>query len=199
MNDLKKKPIYSYSKLDELKILFSNLLWTVIDILSCKTPKIGIIYDKFIKKEYLREIKLFELSRSKKILHIGCGPYPITSIMLSDISNGKIVGIDKNPNVTNWAKKMIYKKNLGERINIKCGDGINFPLEGFDTIIISSCSIPKYKIIEHLFENAPCNCKIVVREQPGPDKLVLGYINLYKDKIECIKKINTSAYPTAKF
>jgi len=199
MNKKGGKTIYSYSLFDKTKIFNSNLFWKIVDILSCKIRKIAKIYDKLIITEYMREMEIFEISESKKILHIGCGAYPITTFALSTVNDRKIVGIDKNHAAIKRATKVISDKNLDECVSVKYGDGSNFPLEGFDTIIVSSCSIPKYKILEHLFDNAPSKCKIIVREQPGPGKLVSGYIDLYHDKVNVIKKIDNNAFPTSKW
>lgn len=199
MNKGEKKPSYSYSLFDKIKIWQSNLFWKVVDILSCKLTKVATIYDKLIIKEYIQEIERFEISKSKKILHVGCGSYPITLFTLSNMNSGEIVGIDKSNNAIKRATRFISDKNLDECISIKYGDGSNFPLEGFDTIIVSSCSIPKYRILEHLFDNAPSNCKIIVREQPGLGNLVSEYIKSYDDKIDVIKKIDNNAFPTFKW
>jgi len=199
MNKGEKKPPYSYSLFDMIKIWQSNLFWKVVDILAYKLTKVAKIYDKLIIKEYIREMEIFEISKSKKILHIGCGSYPITSFTLSNMNSGKIVGIDKSNNAIKRATRFISDKNLDECISIKYGDGSNFPLGGFDTIIVSSCSIPKYRILEHLFDNAPSNCKIIVREQPGLGNLVSEYIKLYDDKIDVVKKIDNNAFPTFKW
>ncbi len=198
MNNGEKKLPYSYSFYDKIKIWQSNLFWRVVDILSFKLTKVAKIYDNVIK-EYEREIEIFEISESKKILHIGCGSYPITAYTLSNMSKGEIVCIDKSNKAIKRSVRYISDKNLNERISIKHGDGASFPLEGFDTIIISSCSIPKFRILEHLFNNAPPNCKIVVREQPGPGNFVSEYIELCSDKVDVVKKVDNKAFPTAKW
>ncbi len=199
MNKGEKKPYYSYSLFNKIRIWRSNLFWKVVDILSCKLTKVAKIYDKLIIKEYIREMEIFEISKSKKILHIGCGSYPITSFTLSNMNSGEIVGIDKSNNAIKRATRFISDKNIDEHISIKYGDGSNFPLDDFDTIIVSSCSIQKHAILEHLFENAPKNCKIIVREQSGLAHLVSDYIELYRDNISFEKKIEHNAFQTAKW
>ena len=194
-----EKHVYSYTSLDKFKIKRSNFFWKIVDITSCKIPKIAKIYEKSIIKEYLQEEDLFEISKSKKILHIGCGSYPLTCIALSNINNGKIVGIDNKHANVNRALKIISNKGLGERVSLRYGDGSSFPLSDFNTIIVSSCSTPKSKILEHIFENAPSNCKIIIREQVGLEKLVLDYIDLYKDKLDVIEEIYNNAVLTSKW
>lgn len=190
-----KKISYSYSLLDKMKILSSNIFWKVADILSCRFTKLAYIYDRLIVKSYENEIGQFDISKSKKILHIGCGSYPITAIVLSRMSNGEIIGIDKSKNSIKRAERYISKKNIGIRVSVQHGDGSKFPLEGFDTIIISSCSIPKYIILEHLFNDAPSKSKIIVRERSKQVKPILQHINSYSEDIEFFRKIDNKSSP----
>lgn len=189
-------PVYRYNVLDKLLIILNNFYWKWIDIFSLKFDVIANIYETSISKEYEREIDLFELSNSKNILHVGCGSYPITAITFSELNGSKIVGIDSNLESVKRAQLSIKKKNIEDKITIKHGNGADFPLDGFDTVIISSCSIPKTKILQNVFENAKPNSKIIVREQYGPNKLIYDCIKYYRD-VELVKKINNRAYPTA--
>ena len=97
---------------------------------------------------------MFNLKNAENILHIGCGAFPISAMILHEVNGGKIVGIDSNSKFVNLARKVINNKNLSDRIEIKHGNGMSFPLNDFDTIIISSCSNPKIKILEHVFKTA---------------------------------------------
>ncbi len=189
----------SYSLFDKIKILRSNLFWKFVDIFSCKLKKIAEIYERVVVTEYNREIEKFGISKSKRVLHIGCGSYPITAFVLANNNIEKIVGIDKSKFSIKSAKNIISNRGLSNQVMLKYGDGVNFPLKDFDTIIISSCSIPKWKILENIFNNAPSNCKIIAREQPGPSKVVSECIKVYSDKINFINKIDNRAFPTSKW
>ena len=199
MNKSKDKIVYSYTIPDKIKIKCTNFFWKIFDILSYKIKKIAGIYDKLISSEYIRENKMFDIEKSKSILHIGCGSYPLTAMTLSKLNGGKIVGIDKSYSAIKRANRVISDKNLKERVSVKLGNGSNFPLDDFDTIIVSSCSIPKNMILEHLFENAPKDCKIIIREQPGPAHLVSDYVELYRDNISIEKEIENNAFRTSKW
>jgi hypothetical protein len=59
---------------------------------------------------------------------------------------------------------MIQKNHLENQISIQHGDGLNYPVDTFDYIIVSSCSLPKVQILRHLFEKAKSQSNIVVRE-----------------------------------
>ena len=193
--NLKSKK-YRYNFLDILVIKKTNLFWKVVDYLSYKLEKLGNLYEKIISKNYVRESKIFDISESKNILHIGCGAYPITTITLAKFNGGNIVGIDKNQKAVEKADYLIRKKGFIDRVKIEKGSGESYPVDKFDTIIVSSCSTPKSKILENLFNSAKPDCKIIIRESFGPGKLVSSYIDVYDGCISFVNRIHNYTFPT---
>jgi len=187
---------YNYSVLDVYRIKSSNMIWYVLDFLSCKFNRFAKKYQNSLENEYKRESEIFKLENSKKILHIGCGAYPLSAMLLYELNGGKIVGIDNNTKFVRFAKSVIDKRKFTDRIEIKHGDGETFPLDDFDTIIISGCSVPRIKVLSHIFETAKPNTKIIVRELYCQNRPVEKMINHFKN-INVIKKIDNHPYPTA--
>lgn len=142
----------------------SNCFWEVADSWSYKNDKIAKIYDRSIGKEYRKEYETCGIASDANILHIGCGAYPLTEIVLADCSIGQIIGIDKNPLTVQKAMRVIQRHKLENHISITHGDGLSYPVEDFDVIIVSSCSLPKVKILEHLFLKAKPHSTIIARE-----------------------------------
>jgi precorrin-6B methylase 2 len=190
------KKDYNYTVLDIYRIKRSNLWWYVIDYLSCKFNRFAIKYQKAVVNEYRRESERFKLEHAKKILHIGCGAYPISAMLLYEMNGGKIVGIDRNTKFVKFAKRVINDKNLSDRIEIKQGDGKTYPLDDFDTIIISGCSVPRIKVLGRIFKAAKPNSKIIVREIYCQNRPVVKLINSFKN-IKIVNKIDNHPYPTA--
>jgi len=156
--------------------IFSRYFWKFADILACNNRKIAEFYEKKIGFQYRREYEAFGLMKYSRILHIGCGAYPLSEIILSESSTLKIVGIDKNPKAIDAAIKIIQKKNLEKRVKIIKGDGINYKVKDFDVIIVSSCSTPKEKILDNVFKNVNKNIIIIVREINSNKNNILDYI-----------------------
>lgn len=179
---------YTYTPKEIYSIKKSNYLCKCIDYLACKIEKFAELYEKSISREYEKESKMFDISESNNIIHVGCGAYPITAITLAKMNDKKIVAIDRNPRTVKLAKQVINKKNLHDLIIIENGDGRSYPLERFDTIIVSSCSIPKIEILKHVFKTAKPNSKIIVRELYGASRVVVNCIGSHED-IELVKKI----------
>ena len=194
----KNCPMFEYSFKMKFNISKSNYFWKAIDFIACKVKRFATLYENTISKEYKREGELFKISESKNILHIGCGAYPVTAITLARLNGSKVLGIDKDAKAIKMATNVINKNNLQDKISFDIGDGRSYPVERFDTIIISSCSVPKIDILKHIFKTAKINCKIIVREINGASDLVVDCINLHKN-IEIIKRIGNHPFPTSKW
>jgi precorrin-6B methylase 2 len=172
----------------------TNFFWDIIDVLAHENRKIAELYEKIIGEEYKKEFVSFGISKGNKVLHIGCGAYPLTEIELAKLFNVKVVGIDKNPLAVKLANEVIQKERLGKKIKIEHGDGVNHPVNKFDVIIISSCSSPKLKILEHIFKIAKKQSVIIVREIDAAVERVLEYINSRNDVTQ-VKKIHHTPFP----
>jgi len=190
--------ISEYSFRTKFNISRYNYFWKAIDFVACKIKRFAKIYENTISKEYIREGELFKISEAKNILHIGCGSYPVTAITLAKLNGSKVVGIDTDEKAIRMANDVVNKNNLQDKISIDIGDGRSYPLEKFDTIIISGCSVPKIDILKHIFKSANINCKIIVREIPGASDSVMDCINLHKN-IKIINRIGNHPFPTSKW
>jgi len=152
--------------------------------------KIAKRYDISAYKKYQKEVKDLDIVKAKNILHIGCGSYPATAIALAHILEAKIVTLDKNPKVIEYAKNIIRKKNLEEKITIALGNAVEYPIKNFDVIIIGGACYPKQKILDHLFETAKPQTKIILPLSIIYYKLIFQYFTI-PDNILIEKKIKS--------
>lgn len=129
----------------------------------------------------MEENEKFDLSNTKRILHIGCGSYPITAMKLAEMGYGNIITIDEDLKALKRANKVIDAKNLNGIIQAKYGSGASYPLEEFDTIIVSGCSVPKEQVLEHIFKNSKPETKIIVRKTKFDVDSLINRLNLPKD------------------
>jgi precorrin-6B methylase 2 len=184
--------------LDKIAIFFikkmSNCFWDVADNWSYKNETIMRIYNKTIGKEYRKEYENCGISSHSNILHIGCGSYPLTEMVLASCTKGRIVGIDKNNQSVERGRQVIKKNNLDNRIILKHGDGCDFPVEEFDMAIVSSCSQPKVKILSHLFEKMNLNSTIIIREVDIATKDILNCIDARPD-VQLKQQIRHNPFP----
>ena len=144
--------------------LISNTFWEIADYFSYQSKTAAKMYDNRIGDEYQKEYESCGVASARKILHIGSGAYPLTEMALAAVSNGQVVGIDKKLATVQKGSKIVAQRGMQDRINIRHGDGRTYPVAEFDTIIVSSCSLPKIPILEHLAVMARPKTNIIVRE-----------------------------------
>ena len=154
-----------------------------LDILSHQNDKIAQYYERSIGKEYESECKAFHILKGKKILHVGCGSYPLTEMTIAKLFDVNVVGIDKNMRAVQRAHEVILKKHFDKKITIEQGNGTEYPVEKFDMIIVSSCALPKKGILNHVFEKAKKNSTIIIRDLDIATNEILDCIHEHKNII----------------
>ena len=176
----------------------SGYYWCIVDNLAFKLDNLAErYYKKSIGAEYRREYKTFDISKEDKVLHIGSGAFPLTEIILAETIGATVVGIDSSMKAVNSADDVVHKKNLQDKIKINYGNGIDYPINDFDVVIVSSCASPMVKIVEHIFKTAKNNSKIVVREMEASVKPLIRYINMQRN-VFIVKKIDHHPFPFLK-
>jgi len=141
----------------------SNFFWQFVDIFSCKMERFAHNYELSAGKKYEEEFKIFGISNGSKILFVGCGQYPITAIVLARSYDVKIIAIDKNSKAIKLAKRIIHEKNLEDKITIEEGNGLNYPVDKFDVVILGGLLFPKKLILNHVSESVKPGTKIILR------------------------------------
>ncbi|MCJ7572171.1 MAG: class I SAM-dependent methyltransferase [Candidatus Thermoplasmatota archaeon] len=187
---------YLTSDYERINLKIINLFWYIVDRLSSISDFFAELYEKTVGNEYRKERDKFNLSKSKKILFIGCGPYPITALILAEMNGVRIVAIDHNEKCVKISRKVLEQKNINRKISVELGEGLNYPLKGFDTIIASGCSQPKIQVINHILQNSDRKSKIIIREAYYKDKIIKDIIKNFGD-VELITKIKNHAFRTS--
>lgn len=144
---------------------YVNTYWTIIDLLSNKFSILSkYLYQNTIKDEYSKEHAILHLKQSDKILHIGCGVFPYSAIILSKKKNNNIIAIDNNKKAIHYAKQMIQKRKLEKSIQVKRGEGSTFDLSPYSIIISSSCVDSSIGILQNIINTAKPGTQIIIRE-----------------------------------
>lgn len=165
-------------------------------MLACRIKKVASLYEETVGMAYREEKEKFVISNSKKLLHIGGGDYPITAIILSEKNNMQITIIDNNSRAVKAANKVLQKKFLNGKIKADHGDGRNYSLDGFDTIVVSGCSVPKVKVLEHVLKDSKPKCKIIIRDSYLDIENIINNLDP-KHNIKIIDKIKFYPIPTS--
>jgi len=134
-----------------------------------KLDKLYFIYFNFYDEMIKNEIILADISREKKILHIGCGSIPATSILLIKKIGVQVTGIDKNPRSVDQARLCVLKTGVSDKIKILDGDAKIFPVETFDIIIVSQGVKPIKEILEHIAKSMKDDAYVIFRTSSSPN------------------------------
>ena len=141
-----------------------DYFYYIIEIIFNYFPFFLNLYIKFHEFSVLEEIELSQISRYEKVLHIGCGAIPYTSIILARKTNAKIIGIDNKQNIVNAAINCVKRYNLSNKIKIELGDGMTFIVKGYDIVVISyGVSYPDL-VLKHVINSMNQNTRIVLRK-----------------------------------
>jgi len=162
--------------------LLSNSLWVLSDNLACKLEGFERVYRRYIGYEYVKEYESGFYFEDGCVLHIGCGSYPFSILMLAALSdNVSIVGIDNDKKAVRNASEIVKKYRLDDRVSIKEGDGCSYPIKGFNMVIISSCCKPRLGILKHVLDDARRGSRVFIRELNYNYNMSLSYVNNRSD------------------
>jgi len=142
---------------------FLDHLYYTSEIFSNYVPFFSKLYIKFHESSVKKEIEMSNLSSSDRILHIGCGAIPYTSLVLSREINSKIVGIDCNPHVVDIANDYLKRYNLSNMIKIEMGDGKTYDVSGFDSIILSYGVDGQDLVLRHVIDSMKNGARLILR------------------------------------
>ena len=120
-------------------------------------------YIKFYEEIVKEEIKMANISSDDKILHIGCGSIPATSIIITKETGANIIAIDIDSYSSQKAKQFIKQNKNLKNILIKNADGAEYSTAEFDTILISDGVKKLYNILKNISESLRKNTKVIFR------------------------------------
>lgn len=158
---------------------FLDFYWKFIEILALYIPRLEKYIVSLRKQSIQKECIMAEISPDDKILLIGCGPHPTTSLIVAEETQAKVVAIDKNIKAVNLASSYIQNKDLTDTIKIEQGDGIFYPVENFDVIFIAVNVWPIDLVLNHIFNKINYNTRVIFRDFKDDitDIITNGYLS----------------------
>jgi ubiquinone/menaquinone biosynthesis C-methylase UbiE len=159
-NSLKTFIDYSYIIFEKIAINFNIISLNYINL-----------YRDIVQKE----IKMARIKKSDTIIVIGCGTLPSTPILISEKTNAKIVALDKDRKAIDKAKIFLSNIHMDKKIKLIYANGLNYPIEKYDVIILLYGLKDIKKFFSYLYKNIKSNTKIIVRTNNEAD------INLFKN------------------
>lgn len=130
------------------------------------------------KKTVFREAKLGEITKSDKVLNIGCGALPFTSYHLNRLTGASIIAVDLDQEAVVEARNLLSKLKISEEkilpVNLSALEAIE--KFKFNKVIAALQTEGKAEVIETLEEKAnreEIDIQLVMREPRS------GFVNQY--------------------
>jgi protein-L-isoaspartate O-methyltransferase len=142
---------------------FSCYNFTALEILATQLSFVDAVLTRWRKPVFLKELQLASIPPHAHVLHLGCGSVPSISVFIAQETDACIVGIDNNSIAVRLAQRYIKKKGLADRITIRFGDGMDFPVHEFDAIFIAISVWPIDRVLYHLGKNAKSSVQIICK------------------------------------
>ncbi len=151
-------------KLDTHKLKIPvDFSFILVEKVVIKLDKMLPFYLDFYRDMVDKEISLGKITSKNKVLHIGCGPVPATSILIADITNANVTGIDKNNQSVIEAKSFVSKLKNKNKISIIHGEADTFTVKEYDVIVFSQGIRPYRESLEHLSKEINPDTNLIFR------------------------------------
>ena len=147
---------------------FADLGFIIIEKILIKFKKLHPLYFDFYDEMVENEIKLANISKNDKILHIGGGSIPATSILLTNKIGAQVTIIDKNLRSVKQATSCISEYGVTDRIQIKHAEAKKFPVDKFDVIIVSQGIRPYRDLLKHVSQSMKADARVIFRTSSSP-------------------------------
>lgn len=135
----------------------------IVEKIVIKFNKLIISYVEFYKEMVEDEIKMANISIDDKVLHVGCGSVPATSILIAKKTGAKTIGIDNNVCAVEEALYCLSEITDSDNVQIKHAEASQFPVEMFDVIVVSQGVEPHVEILKHIAQSMNGDARVIFR------------------------------------
>jgi protein-L-isoaspartate O-methyltransferase len=152
---------------------FLDQLYYAYEVFSHYLPFFAEAYVKFHEPSVKKEIVMLQLSSSDKVLHIGCGAIPYTSIVIAREIGAQVTGIDHKLRVVMLSMHCIKQRKLLDLVAIKKEEGKTCDVSGFDVIIISYGIANQDVVLQHVLDSSKAGSRILLRRSTAKNHTAL--------------------------
>lgn len=109
------------------------------------------------------EIKLAKINSKDKVLFVGSGPFPITAILIHELTHSQVDCVEINKNSAKLSKKVIDHLNHSDSINIINKDALTIDYSDYTVIVIAILAKPQDKLLESIWKQISPGSRIIYR------------------------------------
>lgn len=132
-----------------------------------KWPGLGRLYGRlFYGPMVRREIALAGVDHTDRILHLGCGPLPLTAMTLAE-AGFRVDAVDRDPEAASSAVRVITQNALDGSINVICADGREVDYSGYDVVWVSFHVYPRRECLQQIVRTLSGGARVIFRNPRG--------------------------------
>lgn len=117
------------------------------------------------------ETELANITANTRVLFIGSGPFPITPILLAEMTGCSVNCYDRSEDAAGKSQEVIDKLGLAEQIEIYNLAGEESAVDYSDVISIALLAQPKEQILQNIRANGSPGQKVILRYSEGVRRL----------------------------
>ncbi len=131
-------------------------------------PMLVSLYANFYSEVVNNEISLAGITADDRVLNIGCGGIPFTSILIARQTGAKVWAVDRDSEAVNVARRCIEKTGLHRLIAVEHYNGVDPLPFDYSVAIVALQVEPKKEVLDNLMQNGIPGAKIIIR-RPRPE------------------------------
>ena len=136
------------------------------------------------------------IKKDDNVLLIGCGIFPLETMLIAQETNAKVVGIDNSDKAVKMAKNYIKKIGLEDDVKIEYADGRDVPVKEFDVVFIAINVFPIENVLLSISKDLKKNTRILCKsiKQDIPDILEKTGLNKFLSIKSMVENPRTQSY-----
>ena len=107
----------------------------------------------------LNQVEAFHASPVRRLAFVGCGPVPLTLILLARFHKIGSVGVDADPEAVTLARECLRRLHMEEHIEIVQGSETALEDQQWDVVLVAALAEPKERIFHNLLVTPPVRSK----------------------------------------
>lgn len=143
--------------------ILSCYFYNFLELLSVKIKLFERILSSWRIPVFLKEIEMAKVTQKDKVLLIGCGIFPSETVLISETTKARTIGIDNSINAVKLAKNYVQKKELADLVTIQYADGVDIQLDTFDVIFIAINVFPIDDVLKHVASSMNDTARIMCK------------------------------------
>ncbi|TVR72783.1 MAG: methyltransferase domain-containing protein [Spirochaetaceae bacterium] len=133
-----------------------------LEHLAGRSAFFGRVYARLFYHRMIRiEVRSAELHRDARVMHIGCGPFPITALALAG-RGFEVTALDRDEETIRVARD-----RYGRSLSFVCADAREIDYSGYEAIFVALHVEPRQLVLDRIIATADPGARILLRNPRG--------------------------------